>query len=161
MKKMLVAARDVECLPKQWCVLKPDATNTKDFNATKKYACDGSDCTAIGNRSSCSSLDKSGKASYVFNMYHQAQNQTKGSCNFGGLATITDKNPSRGNCSFMVQIVTPAPPASAPDGSPDSLGSDSASGTSTLLVSVLTSDALGSLFWSESYMYKSEHGFTC
>lgn len=104
--KFLVGAQNVEYLSKKWCMFNPNA-NAKDLSKLAdniNYACTFSDCTALGYGSSCNGLDANGNASYAFNMYYQAQNQEEFSCNFQGLATLTDQNISQANCNFTIQI---------------------------------------------------------
>ncbi|KAJ8570331.1 hypothetical protein K7X08_037303 [Anisodus acutangulus] len=101
----LIAAKNVQYLPKRWCMLNP---NVQEYNLSKladniDYACTFSDCTALGYGSSCNNLDANGNASYAFNMYYQVQNQLNVSCDFQGLAMVTDKNLSQGTCNFIIQ----------------------------------------------------------
>ncbi|KAM1629741.1 hypothetical protein ACFX2K_017977 [Malus domestica] len=73
------------------------------------YACTLSDCTSLGYGSSCNNLSLQGNASYAFNMYYQVNNQKSWTCNFSGLAVVTDKDPSVGDCEFPVMISYAAP----------------------------------------------------
>ncbi|XP_027155127.1 glucan endo-1,3-beta-glucosidase 8-like [Coffea eugenioides] len=103
--KTLVAAKDVQYLPKKWCVLKGDAPTDANLADNMNYACNnGGDCTPIQDGSSCNFLDAKQKASYVFNSYFQIQNQSNTSCDFKGLATVTTQDPSVPNCNFTIQI---------------------------------------------------------
>ncbi|KAL0346342.1 UNVERIFIED_CONTAM: Glucan endo-1,3-beta-glucosidase 8 [Sesamum radiatum] len=104
--KYLVGAQNVNYLPTKWCMLRPDATDLSKLADNINYACTFSDCTALGFGSSCNGLDANGNASYAFNMYFQVQNQRDLTCNFQGLAMVTDKNISQGNCNFTIQIAT-------------------------------------------------------
>lgn len=104
--KYLVGAQNVQYLPKKWCVLRPDAKDMSKLAENINYACTFSDCTTLGYGSSCNGLDPNGNASYAFNMYFQVQNQEDLSCNFQGLAMVTDQNVSQGNCNFPIQIAT-------------------------------------------------------
>lgn len=104
--KYLVGAQNVQYLPKKWCVLRPDAKDISKLAENINYACTFSDCTTLGYGSSCNGLDPNGNASYAFNMYFQVQNQEDLSCNFQGLAMVTDQNVSQGNCNFPIQIAT-------------------------------------------------------
>ncbi|XP_059288326.1 glucan endo-1,3-beta-glucosidase 8-like isoform X1 [Lycium ferocissimum] len=104
-ERHLIAAKNVQYLPKRWCMFNP---NAKDYNMSKladniDYACTHSDCTALGYGSSCNNLDANGNASYAFNMYYQVQNQLNVSCDFQGLAMVTDKDLSQGTCNFIIQ----------------------------------------------------------
>lgn len=104
--KFLVGAQNVEYLSKKWCMFNPNAKDLSKLADNINYACTFSDCTALGYGSSCNGLDANGNASYAFNMYYQAQNQDDFSCNFQGLATVTDQNISQANCNFTIQIAT-------------------------------------------------------
>ncbi|AQK64062.1 O-Glycosyl hydrolase family 17 protein [Zea mays] len=104
----LVAARGVQYLPRQWCVVNPNAQDTSKIGDSVTYACTFSDCTSLGYGSSCNGLDAAGNASYAFNMYFQVQNQVEGSCYFQGLAVPTSQNPSTDACNFTIQITPSA-----------------------------------------------------
>ena len=111
----LVAARGVQYLPRQWCVVNPSAPDMGSrIGDSVTYACTFADCTALGYGSSCNGMDAAGNASYAFNMYFQTQNQVEGSCDFQGLAAPTAQNPSTDTCNFIIQIVASAAPAPAP-----------------------------------------------
>ncbi|XP_051141637.1 glucan endo-1,3-beta-glucosidase 8-like [Andrographis paniculata] len=112
--KYLVAAENVKYLPKQWCMLRPDAKDLSKLAENINFACTYADCTPLGYGSSCNGLDANSNASYAFNEYFQAQNQKDLSCNFQGLAVVTNQNISQGNCNFTIQIVaatSSAPPS--------------------------------------------------
>ncbi|KAL0334273.1 UNVERIFIED_CONTAM: Glucan endo-1,3-beta-glucosidase 8 [Sesamum angustifolium] len=111
--KYLVGAQNVNYLPTKWCMLRPDANDLSKLADNINYACTFSDCTALGFGSSCNGLDANGNASYAFNMYFQVQNQRDLTCNFQGLAMVTDKNISQGNCNFTIQIATSSSSRSA------------------------------------------------
>jgi hypothetical protein len=104
----LVAAQGVQYLPRQWCVVNPNAQDTSKIGDSVTYACTFSDCTSLGYGSSCNGLDDAGNASYAFNMYFQVQNQVEGSCYFQGLAVPTTQNPSTDACNFTIQITPSA-----------------------------------------------------
>ncbi|KAL3533382.1 hypothetical protein ACH5RR_006903 [Cinchona calisaya] len=104
--KYLVGAQNVQYLPKKWCMFNPNATNLSKLAENINYACTFADCTALGYGSSCNGLDANGNASYAFNMYFQVQNQGDLTCNFQGLAMVTDQNISQANCNFTIQIAT-------------------------------------------------------
>lgn len=101
--RYVIGAKNVEYLPKRWCMLNPNAKNLSKLADNIDYACTFSDCTALGYGSSCNNLDANGNASYAFNMYYQVQNQLDLSCYFEGLAMVTDKNLSQGTCNFIIQ----------------------------------------------------------
>ncbi|KAL6893593.1 hypothetical protein ACP4OV_007691 [Aristida adscensionis] len=105
----LAAARDVQYLPRRWCVANAGAPDLQGrIGDSVTYACTFSDCTALGYGSSCNGMDAVGNASYAFNMYFQVQNQVEGSCDFQGLAVPTTQDPSTSTCSFIVQIAPSA-----------------------------------------------------
>lgn len=112
--KFLVGAENVEYLSKKWCMFNSNAKDLSKLADNINYACTFSDCTALGYGSSCNGLDANGNASYAFNMYYQAQNQGDFSCNFQGLAMVTDQNISQANCNFTIQIATSFSPRLLP-----------------------------------------------
>lgn len=100
----LANAQGVQYLQKRWCVL-ADNADMSNLEAPITYACSNSDCTALGYGCSCNPyLDTRGNASYAFNQYFQMYNQGAGTCYFGGLGSITYKNPSLNTCEFIVQV---------------------------------------------------------
>ncbi|KAM1587546.1 hypothetical protein ACFX1X_027022 [Malus domestica] len=106
--KSLVPAKGVKYLPRQWCVMSPDAS-TSDPNLAQSidYACSHADCTSLGNGSSCGMLDAKSNVSYAFNMYFQTMNQRNDACNFSGLSVITKTDPTptqNGSCRFQIMI---------------------------------------------------------
>ncbi|XP_027070329.1 glucan endo-1,3-beta-glucosidase 5 [Coffea arabica] len=108
--KNLTAAKGVQYLSRQWCVMRPDA-DPSDPNLPQSInkACTYADCTSLGYGSSCGGLDVRNNASYAFNMYFQTMNQTKGSCDqFSNLSVITSIDPSTrirgGACRFEIMI---------------------------------------------------------
>ncbi|KAI5001848.1 hypothetical protein ZWY2020_026498 [Hordeum vulgare] len=101
---MPAGARGVQYLPRQWCVLNPNATNTTKIADNVAYACSRADCTPLGYACSCGALDAAENASYAFNAYYQAQGQVPAACDFQGLAFITHKDVSQPPCNFSVQI---------------------------------------------------------
>ena len=101
----LVQAPGVQYMTEQWCVYNPDSGDQSSVAATMAYACQNSDCTALGYGSSCNPfLDAAGNVSYAFNSYFQRQNQGLGTCSFNGLGKVVTRDPSIQNCKFMVQI---------------------------------------------------------
>ncbi|CAM8963801.1 unnamed protein product [Rhodiola kirilowii] len=103
--KTLVAAKGVKYLPRQWCIMAPQASlDDPNLPESLSYACTHADCTSLGNGSSCASLDARGNASYVFNMYYQTSDQKKGTCEFSNLSAITTTDPSQGSCRFEIMI---------------------------------------------------------
>ncbi|TKY73025.1 Glucan endo-1,3-beta-glucosidase 7 [Spatholobus suberectus] len=84
----------------QWCV----ASQSAEENTLKvalDYACGyGADCSAIQPGASCYNPNTlKDHASYAFNDYYQ-KNPAPTSCAFGGTATLTNKDPSNGNCHY-------------------------------------------------------------
>lgn len=106
----LIGAKEVKYLRNMWCVLNPkvkyqiENQGVNKLGDNIKYACQTSDCTALGYGSSCHGIDVEGNASYAFNMYFQVHNQAEKSCDFDGLAIVTFKNASREACKFIVQV---------------------------------------------------------
>ncbi|CAN0865226.1 Glucan endo-1,3-beta-glucosidase 8 [Linum grandiflorum] len=103
-ERMLIAAKGVQYLPSQWCVLNPDASNPVGLDDAMGYACAYGDCTSLKPGSPCADLTKSWQASYAFNMYYQINDQDADACDFNGLAALVKTNASRGNCLFPIQI---------------------------------------------------------
>ncbi|MCO5582177.1 hypothetical protein L7F22_036067 [Adiantum nelumboides] len=99
----LVNAKGVTHLSQHWCVADKNADPAK-LAEPITFACTNADCTLLTYGCSCNGLDLIGNASYAFNQYFQVQNQVAGSCDFNGLATTTDDDPSTGTCKFIVQI---------------------------------------------------------
>lgn len=105
-KMVPVAAKGVQYLEKQWCVVNKDTINLDEVGPDLDYACYHGDCTAMEGESTCSKLDKIQNISYAFNMYFQIQDQDVRACDFKGAAMITKNNASVGSCLFPVQIVS-------------------------------------------------------
>ncbi|GKV00011.1 hypothetical protein SLEP1_g12774 [Rubroshorea leprosula] len=118
--KPLVPAKGVHYLARQWCVMSPQASlSAPNLASSISYACQYADCTSLGNGSTCGNLDPRKNASYAFNVYYQAMNQRKDSCNFAGLSAITSIEPSQEPCRFEIMIdlgkheLPPSPSVSA------------------------------------------------
>ncbi|KAL2503317.1 O-Glycosyl hydrolase family 17 protein [Forsythia ovata] len=106
----LTAAKGVQYLARQWCIMAPDA-NLMDPNLPQSisFACTYADCTSLGYGSSCGGLDARNNASYAFNMYYQTMNQQKGACDqFHGLSIITKIDPAYrdSSCKYEIMIDT-------------------------------------------------------
>lgn len=101
---MLAPAKDVQYLPKTWCVYNANAKDTSKLAENVNFACTFADCTALGFGSSCAGMDAIGNASYAFNMYFQVQNQKDEACDFQALAVPTQTDPSTDTCHFPIQI---------------------------------------------------------
>ncbi|XP_074366607.1 glucan endo-1,3-beta-glucosidase 8-like [Apium graveolens] len=102
--KGLIPVEGVRYMPKKWCVLNPHVKELDDLASNVDYACSLSDCTALGYGSSCNHLSRKQNASYAFNMYYQFKNQNGWDCDFSGLATLTDEDPSDDKCRFPIMI---------------------------------------------------------
>ncbi|KAL5768905.1 hypothetical protein ACOSQ2_015688 [Xanthoceras sorbifolium] len=102
--KGLAPVEGVTYMLRRWCVLNPNADDLEELPDSVDYACSLSDCTSLGYGSSCNNLSIQGNASYAFNMYYQINNQKPWTCDFSGLAMVTDKDPSDDNCQFPVMI---------------------------------------------------------
>ncbi|GLU13219.1 hypothetical protein SLE2022_298640 [Rubroshorea leprosula] len=105
--QMLVGAKGVQYLHRQWCIYNMDAQNPDGIAPQISYACTYADCSSLTPGSSCENLDKYARASYAFNMYYQMQDQNERACDFGNLAMVVrDSDPSTKSCSFPIQIVS-------------------------------------------------------
>ncbi|KAJ4818776.1 hypothetical protein LUZ62_031342 [Rhynchospora pubera] len=99
-------ARGVQYLDKKWCVLKPNiALSDLRLADTISYACSNADCTSLGYKTSCGNLDTRGNISYAFDNYFQKNDQDDVACDFSGLATTTNMDPSTGTCRFGIMIM--------------------------------------------------------
>lgn len=102
----IVRAKGVQYLDKKWCVFKPSASlDDSKVAPSVSYACANADCTSLGYMTSCGDLDARGNVSFAFNSYYQINDQDNQACGFNNLATITNKDPSSGNCRFGIEIV--------------------------------------------------------
>ncbi|XP_020204507.1 PLASMODESMATA CALLOSE-BINDING PROTEIN 1 [Cajanus cajan] len=84
----------------QWCVASQSAAEST-LKVALDYACGyGADCSAIQPGANCYNPNTlKDHASYAFNDYYQ-KNPAPTSCAFGGTATLTNKDPSNGNCRY-------------------------------------------------------------
>ncbi|CAN8277527.1 unnamed protein product [Cochlearia groenlandica] len=105
-KMVPVAAKGVQYLEKQWCVVNNETMNLEKIQPDLDYACYHGDCTAMEPGSTCSKLDKIQNISYAFNMYFQIQDQDVRACDFKGAAMISKVNATVGSCLFPIQIVS-------------------------------------------------------
>ncbi|WJX25084.1 DNA-directed RNA polymerase [Trifolium repens] len=94
----------------QWCVASQSAAETT-VKVALDYACGyGADCSQIQQGGVCFDPDTlRDHASYAFNDYYQ-KNPAPTSCVFGGVATLTNKDPSHGNCHFSSSKTTSMSP---------------------------------------------------
>lgn len=104
--KMLIGAKGVQYMTKQWCVLNDEVKEESLIPSALSYACYHSDCTSLSPGSSCGNFNLRGNASYAFNMYFQMSSQDVDACDFNGLGLIVTRNASRGTCLFPVQVVS-------------------------------------------------------
>ncbi|PPS20423.1 hypothetical protein GOBAR_AA00153 [Gossypium barbadense] len=129
--KPLVGGKNVTYMEKKWCVYNKDASNQKDLPVKVAWACNNTDCTTLVPGASCSGMGIDMNASVAFNMYYQMANQTKGACDFEGLAKIVKRDPSNGTCRLPIMIktiqTTSNSSASAPKSSRSSTFSSSTS----------------------------------
>lgn len=105
--KMLIAAEGVEYMPKQWCILDPEAKAVeKEISRDVDYACKLADCTPLQAGGSCSNIEPNHLISYAFNIYFQMQDQDVRACDFRGLGKIVTNNVSISGCRFPIAIVS-------------------------------------------------------
>ncbi|GER35124.1 glucan endo-1 3-beta-glucosidas [Striga asiatica] len=102
--RMPVPAKNVPYMEQKWCVLNGDIKNLDKMPANMNFACSNGDCTALGAGCSCNGLDKQHRISYAFNNYFQINNQDVRACNFEGLAKISSRNASTGQCFFPIAL---------------------------------------------------------
>lgn len=101
----LVPAKNVQYLPKRWCVMSSSASlQDSEVAASVSYACANADCTCLGYGTSCANLDERGNISYAFNSYYQQNNQLETACKFPNLSVITSTDPSTADCKFKIMI---------------------------------------------------------
>ncbi|KAM7276917.1 hypothetical protein ACFE04_018783 [Oxalis oulophora] len=104
--KMPIGAKGVQYQDSQWCVLDNNVTDMGKVSYIIQYTCSNADCTSITPGSSCSYLSERNRASYAFNIYFQEQDQDVRACDFNGMASIVNKDPSTNNCKFPIEIVS-------------------------------------------------------
>ncbi|KAF7840483.1 glucan endo-1,3-beta-glucosidase 5-like [Senna tora] len=101
--KVLKNAKNVQYLPSRWCVANPSSDLTNVANHMR-LACSVADCTTLNYGGSCNEIGEKGNISYAFNSYYQLQMQDSRSCNFDGLGMVTSRDPSVGDCRFLVGV---------------------------------------------------------
>ncbi|XVE51574.1 hypothetical protein DITRI_Ditri02bG0052500 [Diplodiscus trichospermus] len=87
-------------LQKTWCIANPLSSDSV-LTANIEYACSRLDCSLIQPNGACFKPNTQlHHASFVMNLYYQANGRHLSSCDFrnSGLVSLTD--PSYGNCSF-------------------------------------------------------------
>ncbi|KAF2288804.1 hypothetical protein GH714_014274 [Hevea brasiliensis] len=62
------------------------------------------DCTTLNYGGSCNGIGAKGNISYAFNSYYQLQDQNPQSCDFDGLGMVTFRDPSVGDCRFLIGV---------------------------------------------------------
>jgi hypothetical protein len=83
-----------------FCVCKPGVPDAMMQKAID-YACGkGADCTQAMQNGPCYSRQKTLVCNYIVNSYYQKNGPVGGTCDFGGVATVTSTDPSTGNCKF-------------------------------------------------------------
>ncbi|XVF05891.1 hypothetical protein REPUB_Repub06bG0000900 [Reevesia pubescens] len=137
------ATTNAPAIPGQsWCVARTGASETS-LQAGLDYACGigGADCSQIQQGANCYNPNSlQNHASYAFNSYYQ-KNPAPTSCDFGGIATIVNTNPSSGSC-----IYPSSASQSTPTATPATTSSTSGAGVpgSVTPPSVLNSSTPGS-----------------
>ncbi|XP_045824998.1 glucan endo-1,3-beta-glucosidase 5-like [Trifolium pratense] len=97
-------AKGVKYQEHKWCVLSADVKNYSLVPGALDYACAGADCTSLGYGCTCDNLGLAGNASYAFNQFFQARDQTVEACDFNGMGSIVTEDPSKGTCLFPIEI---------------------------------------------------------
>ncbi|GAB2229046.1 hypothetical protein Droror1_Dr00023181 [Drosera rotundifolia] len=94
-----------------WCIVRSGVSDSA-LQTALDYACGigGADCSLIQPGASCYDPDTvENHASYAFNMYFQT-NPVASSCDFGGMAMLTNTNPSSRACIYPSLQMLPASP---------------------------------------------------
>jgi hypothetical protein len=99
------SARGLSLMPERWCVFNGDNTNTSKVREQVNLACSKADCTSASVGGSCGFLSYAENVSYAFNEYFQSKFQAEKACYFDGLGNIVEKDPSRGGCTYSVEVV--------------------------------------------------------
>ncbi|KAI3824618.1 hypothetical protein L1987_06082 [Smallanthus sonchifolius] len=98
-----------------WCVASQSASETS-LQVALDYACGygGADCSPIQPGASCYNPNTvHDHASYAFNAYYQ-KNPAPTSCSFGGVAQLTNTDPSSGGCQYPASKSSSGMPPPAP-----------------------------------------------
>ncbi|KAF2288807.1 hypothetical protein GH714_014313 [Hevea brasiliensis] len=101
--KLLKNAKNVQYLPSRWCVADP-TKDLSDVTNHMRIACGFADCTTLNYGGSCNGIGAKGNISYAFNSYYQLQDQNPQSCDFDGLGMVTFRDPSVGDCRFLIGV---------------------------------------------------------
>ncbi|KAL2327434.1 hypothetical protein Fmac_020861 [Flemingia macrophylla] len=137
----------------QWCVASQSAAEST-LKVALDYACGyGADCSAIQPGANCYNPNTlKDHASYAFNDYYQ-KNTAPTSCAFGGTATLTNKDPSNGNCHYTSSKTTgmspptyvspPTPPSTMTPATPSTMTPTSPSTMTPTTPGIMTPTAPG------------------
>lgn len=108
--KELKNAKNVQYLPSKWCVVSSKSSGLSINNVANymRTACSVADCTTLDYGGSCNGIGDKGNISYAFNSYYQLQMQDSRSCNFDGLGMVTSRDPSVGDCRFIIGLTDKA-----------------------------------------------------
>ncbi|CAF2069198.1 hypothetical protein HID58_040842 [Brassica napus] len=89
---------------RKWCVASTQASVTELQTALDWTCGPGSvDCSAVQPNQPCFEPDTVlSHASYAFNTYYQQSGANSSDCSFGGVSVEVDKDPSYGNCLYMI-----------------------------------------------------------
>lgn len=98
-------ARGIMRMPERWCVFNGDMSDMKKVEEQVSIACTKGDCTTLSPGGSCSYLTVHHNISYAFNVFFQSHFQDEKACHFGGLAYVSDDDPSTDECVFPVEVV--------------------------------------------------------
>nr|XP_017234578.1 PREDICTED: PLASMODESMATA CALLOSE-BINDING PROTEIN 5-like isoform X2 [Daucus carota subsp. sativus] len=85
-----------------WCVARPGVSQG-DLQDALDWACGmgKTNCGPIKSGGPCFEPNTLlSHASFAFNSYYQQNGNSDIACNFGGTATLTQRNPSYGKCSY-------------------------------------------------------------
>ncbi|KAL1210648.1 Glucan endo-1,3-beta-glucosidase 12 [Cardamine amara subsp. amara] len=93
---------------KKWCIASSQASVT-ELQTALDWACGPGnvDCSAVQPDQPCFEPDTViSHASYAFNTYYQQSGASSLDCSFGGVSVEVDKDPSYGNCLYMIAPAT-------------------------------------------------------
>ncbi|KAH6818738.1 hypothetical protein C2S51_002341 [Perilla frutescens var. frutescens] len=97
--------RGIMRMPHRWCVFNGNDTDLEKVRNQSEVACKQGDCTTLSPLASCSNLSFDKNVSYAFNSFFQTFFQDEAACDFGGLAYVSDEDPSTEECVFPVEVV--------------------------------------------------------
>ncbi|KAG7541035.1 X8 domain [Arabidopsis thaliana x Arabidopsis arenosa] len=93
---------------KKWCIASSQASVT-ELQTALDWACGPGnvDCSAVQPDQPCFEPDTVlSHASYAFNTYYQQSGASRIDCSFNGASVEVDKDPSYGNCLYMIAPAT-------------------------------------------------------